>query len=318
MSSRLSAGNHAVPAGLPQLGVGTAALVLPYGAPGAVRPVPERAAARRTLSVALERGVRLIDTAPAYGQAEALVGETLGAHADCLVATKLAIPPGGWGALDPADVRACVRDSVWASLRALRRERLDLLQIHNADRALMHSSALMDALAELRQEGLVTRIGASVYGEVNALAALAHTDVEVVQIAYNALDRRPECRVLPAAVAAGKTVVARSLLLHGVLGPQARELRGQFAPLGLAADAVRQAFGVSWGELPGAAVAFVADRPGVAWALLGPRGEAELRVLLDQSERLREAAASWQPSAPELADWLLDPSRWPAEVAVGR
>ncbi len=309
------------PRGFPEsrLGIGTAALAVPYGVPGSERRPPGRVAARRTLLAALERGVRFIDTAPAYGEAEALLGAALGRRmdcADCVVATKLAIPPAGWRALSPREIRAHVRTSARASLRALRRERLDLLQIHNADRALIDDGAVVEALAELREEGLVASIGATVYAESDALAAIADPMLEVVQVAYSALDRRPERRVLPAAAAAGTAVVARSLLLHGVLSPAGRDLQGPLAALSVAADAVRQAFGARWDELPGAAVAFVAQRHGIACALLGPRDEAELGALLDQAEHFEEAVRDLPPAAPELPDWLLDPSRWPEEVAV--
>jgi aryl-alcohol dehydrogenase-like predicted oxidoreductase len=298
-------------------GMGTAALALPYGAPGAERPAPGQAVARRALLSALEQGVRFFDTAPAYGEAEALLGETLGAREDCVVATKLAIPAGGWSALAPAQVRTHVRASVVASLHALRRERLDVLQIHNATQALIQRGPLVPALAELRQEGLVARVGATVYGEADALAAIANPDLEVVQIAYNMLDRRPERSVLPAALAAGTAVVARSLLLHGVLTPAGRDLAGPLAALGSAAEVLRRALGVSWEDLAGAAVAFVLGRPGIAWALLGPRDEIELTALLECSRRLASVAATVGLAAPALPDRLLDPSRWPQEAPVG-
>ncbi len=300
-----------------RLGIGTAALAVPYGPPGAERPVPPPADARRTLLAAWERGIRFFDTAPAYGDAEALVGRALAGREACTVATKLAIPRGGWEACSPVQTRAHVRASALSSLRALNRERLDVLQIHNADEALIRRGAVVEALAELRREELVVNLGATVYGEANALAALAAAQLDVVQIAYSALDRGAERRVLPAAAAASKALVARSLLLHGVLSPAGRELHGPFAPLGAAVDAARQAFGVSWQDLPGAAVAFVAVQRGIAWALLGPRGETELLALLDRAERFQDLAASWRPALPELPDWLLDPSRWPAEVTVG-
>jgi aryl-alcohol dehydrogenase-like predicted oxidoreductase len=269
------------------------------------------------LQIALARGVRFFDTAPAYGEAEALLGAALAHAEDCTVATKLAIPPGGWETLSPSQTRAHVRASARASLTALRRERLDVLQIHNAEEELIRRGAVVQALAELRQEGLVLSLGATVYGEADALAACTDSELDLVQIAYSALDRRPERRVLPAAAAASKTVVARSLLLHGVLSPAGADLRGPFAALAAAVDATRQAFGVSWQELPGAAVAFVASRPGIAWALLGPRGEAELTSLLEQVERLQGRAASWQPAPSQLPAWLLDPSRWQVEATVG-
>jgi aryl-alcohol dehydrogenase-like predicted oxidoreductase len=297
--------------------MGTAALALPYGPPTAKRSPLEPAAARGTLLYALERGVRFIDTAPAYGEAEVLVGAALDGREDCVLATKLAVPAAGWGALSPRETRAHVRASAQASLKALRRERLDVLQIHNATAALVKRGAVVAALAELRQEELVARLGATVYGEADALAVIAAPELEVVQVAYSALDRRPERSVLPAATEGRTAVVARSLLLHGVLSPAARDLRGPFAPLRAAAEAVRRALGVSWEELPGAAVAFVASRPKVAHALIGPRDEHELAALLDEAARFAEAAAGWQPVAPTLPDGLLDPSRWPTEAPVG-
>jgi aryl-alcohol dehydrogenase-like predicted oxidoreductase len=295
----------------PRLGIGTVALAVPYGAPGAERPPPDPTAARRTLLAAVERGVRFFDTAPAYGEAQSLLGAALGARQDCAVATKVAIPPAGWEALSAREIRTHVRASAWASLRALRRQWLDLLQIHNADEALAARGPVTDALVELREEGLARAIGATVYGEVAALAVIDNPVFDAVQVAFSALDRRPERRVLPAA-AAGTAVIARSLLLHGVLSPAGRDLGGQFAALGTAADGVRRAFGVTWEELPGAAVAFVANRPGIACALLGPRDEAELASLLDGAERFGEAASAPWPATPELPEPILDPSHWPS------
>lgn len=297
-----------------RLGLGTAALAVPYGPPGSERPAPEPAGARRTLRTAWERGLRFFDTAPAYGQAEALLGAALAGAEGGTVATKLAIPPGGWETLSPAQTRAHVRASARASLQALRRERLDVLQIHNAQDTLIRRGAVIHALAELRQEGLVSSLGATVYGKANALAAIAAPDLDVVQIAFSAIDRRFEGRVLPAAAAASKMLVARSLLLRGVLSVAGRDLHGPFAPLGTAVATVRQAFGVSWEDLPGAAVAYVATRSGIARALLGPRDEVELRALLDRAEYFHDVAASWRPPAPDLPAWLLDPSCWPVEV----
>jgi 1-deoxyxylulose-5-phosphate synthase len=303
-------------AGSAALGIGTVALSVAYGPPGVQRPAPHAAQARRVLLSAIERGVRVIDTAPAYGESETLVGQALGDRDGCTIATKLAIPDGGWDLLSPAETRAYVRSSAQASLQALRRGHLDLLQIHNADEPLIRRMTVVEALARLREEGLVARIGATLYGEAAALAAIDTAAFDVVQIAYSALDRRPERRVLPAAASAGKAVIARSLLLRGVLSPAGRELGGAFAVLGRAADAVRRSLHVSWEQLPGAAVAFVASQPGIACALLGPRDERELDALLDQVERFAPAAAGLRLPTSDLPEQLLDPSYWPTEVSV--
>jgi aryl-alcohol dehydrogenase-like predicted oxidoreductase len=300
---------------LDRLGIGTAALALPYGAPGGERLAPDAAVARRTLLAAVERGLRFLDTAPAYGEAERIVGEAIGSHAECAIATKLAIPARGWAALSPSEIRAHVRSSAEASLTALRRERLDVLQVHNADEALVRRGAVGDALAQLRDAGLAAATGATVYGEADALAVIADPAFDCVQVPFSALDRRPERRVLPAAAAAGKQAIARSLLLRGVLSQAGRSLDGPFAALSAAAEELRRALGASWEELPGAAVAFALSRPGITVALLGPREESELIALLEQVERFERAACELDLPARELPEWLLDPRRWTREAA---
>jgi aryl-alcohol dehydrogenase-like predicted oxidoreductase len=288
-----------------RIGLGTAALTVPYGAPGADRPPVDARAARRTLALALDSGIDFIDTAPAYGHAEALVGEIAGAR-DCRIATKLAIPSGGWQTLDDRALRAAVDASVDRSRRALRRERLDVLQIHNATPELLARATLIDRLRELQADGIVGAVGASVYGEAAGLAAVATLDV--VQVALSALDRRPEQRVLPAAVAARVEIVVRSALLRGVLSPAGRQLTGGFEALREAADAFRAAAGATWESMPQAAVAYAAGRPGVACVLLGPRDEVELRELLAGARQAPAVLAEgWQR---ELAPDLLDPSLW--------
>lgn len=296
------------------LGLGTAAIGVPYGAPGAEREPPDPVAGVETIASAVEAGVRLIDTAPAYGDAEALVGRALrGGPTDVVVATKLAIPPGGWGSLDASATRDWVRVSSEDSLRALGRDHLDVLQIHNATVDLLAEDVLIAALDDLRADGTVRSLGATVYGQEHALAAVACPVLDVVQVAHSVLDRRPEQEIVPSAAARGVAIVTRSVLLRGVLSSRGAALRGDpvFGPLGAAADAFRIAAGVSWDELPGAAVAFAAARPGITSVLLGPRDATELGELLAGAQVARTGAHVDASVVPELPGNLLDPSRWP-------
>jgi aryl-alcohol dehydrogenase-like predicted oxidoreductase len=292
-----------------RLGLGTAALGVPYGAPHAERDAPPAAEAAATLEAALAAGIRLIDTAPTYGGMEALVGAVAG-DSDCVIATKVA-----------GDVRASAENS----LRALRRDALDLLLIHNATAATIERGEMTSALAELRREGLIRAAGATTYGEVDARAAIACDELDVVQVAFSALDRRAERVVRGAGVARGAattviagvargaatTVIARSALLRGVLTARGRDLNGRFAPLREAADAFRAAAGVTWEELPGAAVAYCVRRPWIARTLLGPRDRRELAALIAGATRFAgaEVADGWQRELPED---LLDPRHWEA------
>jgi len=284
-----------------RLGLGTAALGVPYGAPHAERDAPPAAEATATIEAALEAGIRFIDTAPTYGGAEELVGAVAG-DADCVIATKVA-----------GDVRA----SAERSLRALRRDVIDLLQIHNATAETIARGQATSALAELRREGLIRAAGATTYGEADARAAIACEELDVVQVAFNALDRRAERVLTRTGAPSGPgsrpatTVIVRSALLRGVLTARGSDLNGRFAPLREAADAFRTAAGATWEELPGAAVAYCVRRPWIARTLLGPRDRRELAALIAGAARFAEAEVGdgWQRDLP---DDLIDPRRWEA------
>ena len=293
------------------IGLGTAALTSRYGAPGSQRVAPGIAAAATTIELAIELGIGFIDTAPAYDEAETIVGAVC-EGASCLIATKLAIPNHGWNDLEPTAVADFVNRSAENSLVALRRDRIDLLQVHNADIELIARGDVPAALEQLRGDGMVGACGATVYGEENALAAIACPVFDAVQIAYSALDRRPERVIVPAAAGNDTILISRSILLRGVLSTAGRSLTGEFRPLGDSADAFRSAIGATWEQLPGAAVAFAVTRPGISRTLLGPRDADELRSLLDGSTQFLESASELQ------GDWdaalppeLLDPSLWP-------
>jgi aryl-alcohol dehydrogenase-like predicted oxidoreductase len=293
------------------LGLGTAALSVRYGAPGAEREAPDIAEAVATIELALSNRLTLIDTAPAYGEAEAIVGAAC-EGANCVIATKLAIPPRGWDALLPSELEAHVRTSVEHSLKALRRSHIDLLQIHNADERVIADGRVPAILDELRSEGTILACGATVYGPANALAVLDCATFDAVQVPFSALDRRAERLLSPVAAQRGRALIGRSVLMRGVLSPAGRGLTGALAPLRDAAERFRVAFGASWEELPGAAVAFALARPGIACTLLGPRGPGELELLLEGAQRFagraRELDGDWDAG---LDPQLLDPSRWP-------
>jgi aryl-alcohol dehydrogenase-like predicted oxidoreductase len=297
---------------LTAIGLGTAALAVPYGAPGGERGAPTRAGAVATLRAALDAGIGFVDTAPAYGDAESIVGDALGGR-ECTIATKLAIPPGGWESLGPAEVRPWVDESVRASLRALRADALDVLQIHNATPELLALPGLLEAMVAQRDAGAARALGATVYTPAEARAVIACEPLEVLQVPHNALDQRAEQELVGPARDAGTAIVGRSALLRGVLTSSGAALEGPFEPLREAADAFRRAAGATWEELPGAAVAWAASRPGMTATLLGPRDERELDELLNGLERNWEATSAlgdgWRPA---LRPELLDPSRWPS------
>src|SRR5215203_4338752 len=119
--------------------------------------------ARRVLRRAVEHGVNLIDTADSYGPevSERLIAEALHPYADGLViATKAGLTRQGPGIWTPVGRPAYLKQQVELSLRHLKVDRIDLIQLHRIDSEVSLADQL-GAFAELKDEGKVRHIGVS-------------------------------------------------------------------------------------------------------------------------------------------------------------
>jgi aryl-alcohol dehydrogenase-like predicted oxidoreductase len=151
----------------------------------------------RAVARAIELGVTYFDTAAAYGngRSEASLGrvlEELGA--DVVVGTKVQLRPDE---LD--DIESAVLASVEASLRRLRMERVDLIQLHNrvvserdADRAWVSADdvrAAVGAFETLRQQGKARYWGINGLGDTPVLHHVIQTvRASSIQSCYNLLN----------------------------------------------------------------------------------------------------------------------------------
>ncbi len=293
------------------ISLGTAELGLDYGIPSGDHRRPPAAQAAALLHRALDLGITLIDTAPAYGDSEARIGAALASRRfEYLLATKVPSPPDDRRG---TALRAWVESSIAASLRALQTDWIDLLQIHSASLETIQRGEIATVLSDLRDKGFIRAIGATTYGEEAALAALADGRYDVLQVAYSLIDRRLERRVLPQLHAAGIGVVARSVLLKGALTHRAIHLPDALAPLREAVAQLTTIATASNLTLPALAYRYVLAHQSVASALVGTSREDELAEVCRQvdGERLPPEALDAVQAIWLDDDRLLNPGRWP-------
>ena len=160
---------------------------------------PEDDKQRRNVIAALERaldlGVTYFDTAPAYGQgaSEAIFGDALsGIGDDIFVATKVV--------LSETDVRA----SVEGSLGRLRRDHIDLLQIHGSSYsremvdAFLAPGGMVSQMEELRDGGLVRFLGFTTEdNNAGVYRFIESGRFDVMQLCYNLLFQHPAEQTRP-------------------------------------------------------------------------------------------------------------------------
>ncbi len=186
---------------------------------------------RRILQRAVELGVNAIDTAPAYADSEATVGQALqGNDAPLIITTKLGGRPQPF---NPRDINA-LRQSVDESLRLLGRDCIDILMVHEPDRPQQYpwwtsydplGGPALELMEELKTAGKIRYQGlaGTTVTEMTSLVESDCFDVVLTAFNYNALFREAKDTVIAAAKEKDLGIVLGSALGQGFLTRRADE-----------------------------------------------------------------------------------------------
>ncbi len=219
---------------------GTDVTILGYGAMELrgepLAPAIDDEDAAKLLNAVLDAGINLIDTSIDYGRSEELIGACLAHRRDeYFLASKCGCPlgplPEGVRPPYPHDYRpANVRAGVEQSLRRLRTDRLDLVQVHmSPSREQMAADDTVATLLSLRDEGKLRFTGMS--GTLpNLPDHIAMGVFDVFQIPYSALQREHEDLITAAAAAGAGTLIRGG----AARGAPAQDKNWQRGPIGLA------------------------------------------------------------------------------------
>jgi len=168
--------------------------------------------AGRLLNAVLDGGINLIDTSPDYGRSEELIGAYVGHRRDefflaskcgCPINAPAAAPPPYPHDYSEQNVRADVEQS----LRRLRTDRLDLVQVHmSPSTATMAEGHTVETLTELQAEGKIRFIGMSgILPDLPDHIAMGVFDA--FQIPYSAVQRDHEELIAEAAAKGAGTLI---------------------------------------------------------------------------------------------------------------
>jgi pyridoxine 4-dehydrogenase len=172
---------------------------LGYGAmqltgPGVWDQPADRAGALAVVKAAIEQGVDFIDTADSYGPqvSEQIIAEAAYPYADGLVigtkAGLLRTGPGVWPVCGRPEY---LTQQVELSLRNLKVDRIDLIQLHRIDPQVPLADQL-GAFADLKEQGKVRHIGVSEVSVEELQAAQEITPIASVQNLYNLTNRKSQ------------------------------------------------------------------------------------------------------------------------------
>ncbi|MBA1204123.1 aldo/keto reductase [Pseudomonas capeferrum] len=173
---------------------------------------------KQVLQAFFAGGGKVIDTSPNYGGADAILGQLLaegGWHRQCFIATKIAA--------DSHDAAV----AQWAqSLKSLRTEKVDLLQIHN----LRDWQRQLPYAHELKQQGKTRYVGITHYlasGQDRVIEILRQHPLDFIQINYSVNSPEAAKELLPLAQDKGVAVLINRTFDDGRLFAR---VKGQALP----------------------------------------------------------------------------------------
>ncbi len=196
-----------------KIALGTVQFGIDYGINsenGQVRPEEVRS----ILNYAHSQNIDLLDTAPAYGNSEKVLGAANVQNFKVVTKTRH---------FDNAEISnddiELLKKDFSCSLADLRQESFYGVLVHNASDLLKPGSKkLFDQLESLKQAEKIKKIGVSVYDNKQLQSILENFDIDIVQLPFNILDKRLiDSGMLSILQNRGIEVHARSVFLQGLL-----------------------------------------------------------------------------------------------------
>lgn len=298
-----------------RVGLGTVQFGMPYGISNR-RGKISTSEAHTILATAAANSVDLIDTAAAYGDSETTIRDALPASHSFRIVTKIPslqrLPPG-------TDLPSEVRSSLQRSLRNLGLQRVYGFLVHDVhDLLTVDGRVLVETLHQLKQEGLVEKVGVSVYTSSDIDRILELFVPDIVQVPVSVFDQR--------LLASGHLtdlkrrdveIHARSVFLQGLLLMDADTAPTFCTPI---ADRLRR-YGRFLEETGltrlQAALAFVGQLEEVDAALVGVSCLQDLEDILHAIDRITDDRIR----IPDAARWsitdeqIVNPQFWPGKAA---
>ena len=161
---------------------------------------------------ATEIGIDCFDTSPRYGSAESILGGFVNKHKKKLfISTKI----DNLNINNKHVIYNKMRESVLRSIENLNIESIDLCYLHQNELSVISNKYVLEGLSRLKNEGLIDKIGASIYSFDELDFTLESNNFDWVQVPVNILDTSFYNHIIES----GSTIkiAARSIFLQGIL-----------------------------------------------------------------------------------------------------
>jgi len=252
------------------------------------------------LEYAATHGIKILDTADAYGNATEILGSYLKSHpGQYKVNTKFRYN------------EVPLSDQLNTSLALLHVDRIDTFYYHRFD-DFVNFPELLDELAGLKERKLIRKTGISIYENCEFEKALEHQGIDVIQLPFNLLDNlNQRGPLMRKARENGKELQVRSVFLQGLFFKPLHELPSKLQPLQNDLKTVHDIADHYRLPLENLALSYAMQQPEIDYVIIGVDNSKQLRKNIDSVNQLLPDTVIQKINQINVQDTeLLYPKNW--------
>lgn len=259
---------------------------------------PSKEESLKMLSFAYENGIKIFDTAYAYGNAEEILGEFCKKRnffGEIKIITKIKN-------LSEFD----------GSLAKLEMDYVDGCLLHDPED--IKNKTIINSLKKIKDSGLAKNIGVSVYDPKDAIFSANIKEIDYIQIPYSIFDQRlDKTDFFELAEKNNKKVFARSVFLQGLLIMPELEIPEYIKdakPYLAKLDKIVRKYRLSKKQ---AALHFVLENKNINYAVFGAENIDQIKEIIDISSQkidFSECKKELEDEFKEVPKYIISPNLW--------
>jgi len=291
-----------------KIGLGTAQFGLNYGVSNR-EGMTTQAEVSDILKYAEEKGITILDTAPAYGTSEDVLGLTIPSGSSFKIVTKT--PVFMKDKIEIEDSNYLV-ESFHASRKRMKRPNLyGLLVHHSVDLQKKGGHYLWAAMQSLKSEGFVQKIGVSVYSPEEVKELLPQYPFDLVQLPFNVFDQRmAQSGTLRHLKSLGIEIHSRSIFLQGLLLMSLKELPDYFSSIRPLIEQYQNELEAKEISPVSATINFVYRQPDIDAIIVGVNNKKHLQEIVESLYQEDVLGGIDFDGYAILDEAIINPSKW--------
>lgn len=266
---------------------------------------PDQQAVNKILNVAFENNIQLLDTAEVYGNAQEVIGNYHGESSNIFkVMTKFSS--------SRTDLPADITERIKKDIDILGIETLYCYMFHNYADFKSYYAKFDKDIAVLKKEGLIEKMGVSIYTNEELEDLLHYDEVDLVQLPFNLLDNTLQRGdILKRAKQKGIEIHTRSAFLQGLFFKELDNLPPKIKPLTTSIEIVKQIANSHTLEMASLALNYAYQQEFIDNVLIGVDTVEQLELNMKCLEKPISHTIIEQINGIDVAEkTLLNPSNW--------